>query len=180
MKSGFQQIIWVIVVVVLSAVVLAKLEQWEERRVPDAAPDVQKTAFIFLVGYAGEEFPGSENSESYQKVGCDDALIGYEIPVVSRRLASVLNALSIFDPPDGLHNPMKDKQMRSAGVEERPRGTVVVDLIGDPKFGGLCDSKRLKGQIEETIGLYTENAEILLNGSADEFTCMANVYGKCL
>lgn len=179
MKRGFQQIIWVVVVVALSAIMLSKLEQWERQRIPDDTSVVQKTALVFLVGYAGEEFPGSENSESYQKVGCDDALIRYEIPVITMRLASVLNALSAFEPPEGLHNPMKDKGVGISGVEERPRGTVVVDLRGELQLGGLCDSQRLRGQIEETIGLYVENAEIHLNGSVDEFTCMADVYGKC-
>lgn len=178
MKKWYYPIVWIVVVLALSTMVLSKLENWESERVPQN-PGPQSTALVMLVGYAGEEFPGSESSDSYQKVGCDDSLIAYEIPVVTGRLASVLNALSLFDPPEGLHNPMKDKGIRIKEVDERLHGSVVVELLGEPEIGGRCDAPRLKGQIEETLSLYSENFEIRLNGTQEKYECLADVYGRC-
>ena len=97
MQKKIQTLIWLVAVIVLSSALLAGLERWEARRtVNDQEPT--RTALVMLVGYAGEEFPGSENADSYKKVGCEDALVTYEIPVVSKRLASVLSALATFEP----------------------------------------------------------------------------------
>jgi hypothetical protein len=179
MKSRFYQVLWIGAVLALSAIVLSRLEQWELERAADTDTAPKRTALVMLVGLSGENFPGSESGDSYTKVGCDDALIAYEIPVVTARLVSVLNALSEFDPPEGLHNPMKEKRLQVTEVDERPRGMVVVELAGNPQIGGNCDAPRLKGQIEETIQLYAEKSEIRLNGTREKYDCMANVYGRC-
>jgi hypothetical protein len=173
----YRNLLWLLAVIACSALALSLIDRFEESRVPPV-PDIKRTALAILVGYAGENFPGSD-SDAYKKVGCEDSLVTYEIPVVSTRLSSVLNALAVFDPPEGLHNPMKEKKLAVVSVEETPRGMPLVRLSGKPLLGGICDTPRLKGQIEETIRLYHDSFEIRLNGSEEEYLCMGDVLGKC-
>ena len=136
-------------------------------------------AEVLLVGYDGEQFPGVEASGSFLRVGCNDALIPVEIPVVSTRLQSVLAALSQLEAPEGLYNPIKEKGLSFMRLDEKRGGKAIVYLSGSPLLGGICDTPRLKAQIEETIRLYTDDFEIWLNGSAREYQCLGDESGLC-
>ena len=137
---------------------------------------------MFLVAYEGEgDFPGMQQSGSYLRVGCADMLVPYDIPVVSTRLKSVLTALTQFAPPQGLHNPLKEKGITFLGLQEDERGRDIIFLEGHPTFGGICDTPRFKAQIEETLKLYLmkQKFEIRLNSDAKAYRCLGDLSGRC-
>jgi hypothetical protein len=177
-KHHLSSLLWLLAVVVLSAVALSILDQWEERRVRRLEPEVISEATAMLVGYGGEAFPGIEGSGSLLRVGCGDFLIESKIPVVAPRLSSVLSALSTYTAPVGLHNPIFDKQIFFVGLRRIGRH-YTVSFEGTPLLGGICDTPRLKAQIEETIRLYTDDFEIRLNGSVQAYECMGDESGLC-
>ena len=178
MRSSSRFLFWLIAVVAVSALVLGKLEQWEQNRLDDAGTS-GPTVTVMLVGYADKEFPGKEGSDTFKKTVCGDVMVPYEMPAVSKRLKSVLHALASFHPHEGLHNPMHEHGIDVLEISDDYE-TVMVNLVGEPDLGGKCDRPRLKMQIEETIKLSTAlQFELLLNGSAEEYVCMANVFGYC-
>ena len=55
----------------------------------------------------------------------------------------------------------------------------VVNIIGDLKLGGLCDSDAFREQMERTVEIYSGDYEMQLNGSSDEYECMRLITGGC-
>ena len=167
---------------VASALILHLLDRWERERVPRIPPPEKQKATVLLVGYADEEFPGKSESGSYLQVGCNDFLVPTEIPVSSKRLQSVLYALTTYEPDVLLHNAVQQKSLRFIRIEDRLHLGVyktIVHMEGDPVFGGICDVPRLKAQLEETLKLYLDPFEIHLNGSAKRWECLGNESGTC-
>ena len=178
MRKGISSLLWLLLVITLSVIVLWKLEKFEERREQQGEYE-KPTANVLLVGYEGEHFPGSANSGSYLTIGCNDLLVPYAMPSLSNRVQSVLTALSTFDPPEGLHNPLLEKGVSFKGFEEGDRGKLIVLLEGQPTFGGVCDTPRFKKMIEENVKLYAKKFEIRLNGSESAFRCLDDMSGRC-
>ena len=174
----FGPIFWLVIVILLSIWLLNRLEAWQERQLLIQGEHIPgATVEVMLVGYEEENYPG-KGEEEYERVGCNDVLVPVTIPASSPRLASVLLALSRMNPSSGeLHNPMNEKGLVVESVEKRD-GVLQVSLVGDPQFGGLCDTPRVKGQIEETIKLHTdEEFVMLLNGDEKEYRCMGEGRG---
>ena len=182
MRKVLRTLFWLLLVLFLSAVVLRLVDRKQDRSFKEEETEVPvSTESVMLIGYEGEPFPGIEQSGSYLKVGCRDALIPTEASVSSSRLASILFALTLYEPPQFLHNPMKEKGISIVGVHDEDDGrTYRVSLAGNPELGGLCDLPRLKGQIEETINLHTKRRVILeLNGSEKAYRCMGKSKYEC-
>lgn len=161
MKNRF----WLLIVIVLSALALSVIEKYEERRGVDLVASGQK-AKIILVGLDATAD------------GCGDIYQEYEIPVVSKRMQSVIAALISFEPPEGLVNPLAEHDLHVA-IKDGDKRVKIIDLIGTPALGGLCDSMMLKEQIERTVELYAEDYEIWLNGSVEDYECMRLITGGC-
>src|SRR3990167_9297360 len=119
MNKTLRSILWLVAVIVLSAAALTMLDRFEEDQNVPNEPDAARRATVMLVVYAGEEVPGGRDPAEFQKVGCEDLLVPYEIDVSSTRLKSVLHALSEFEPPEGYHNPLKEKGIRVVDVADR-------------------------------------------------------------
>ena len=190
MRQKSSSIFWLLIVIVLSAVVLSKLEDWQNGRPPAQEVILNTTATVMLVAYEGEviersdgvAMAGYENEDfavERIEVGCEDVLVPVRIPVVSTRLKSILNSLSRYEPSQGLHNSTNEKGISVKHVSGGKGENVIVDFVGNPELGGTCDADRLKGQIEETVRLYEEGAQIRLNGSEEDYECMRNVFGRC-
>jgi len=181
MKKSITSVASLLAVIILSALCLMLIDRWQTRRdrmnTPGGSTEEQR-ATVYLVAYAGE-LPEGRSEEGLKKVGCDDYLVPFEIEVSSRRLKSVLNALTQYVPPEGYYNPFYEKGMSVTNVEDRGRSTVVIDLEGSPQFGGICDTPRFKAQIEETARLYAESFEIRLNGVESQFRCLSDMSGDC-
>ncbi len=179
MKKSVQSTLWLLAVIILSAVVLSVFDRYqEEATVPPTSDDVRR-ASVYLIVYAGEDLPEGREGETFKKVGCEDLLVPYEIDVSSRRLKSVLHALSSFVPPEGYHNPLQEKGMIIDDVQDRGHSTVIVDFQGEPAFGGVCDTPRFMEQIRETVRLYHPDFEIRLNGVEAKFRCLSDMSGEC-
>jgi hypothetical protein len=178
MKKGVPTFVWLVAVVALSAIVLWKLELWQERREQQNGYEGNK-AKVMLIAYEGDHFPGSDASGSLLNIGCNDLLVPFEIPVVSPRLSSVLTALRTYVPPQGLHNPFGEKKTNFDRVEELENGKSIVSLQGDPEFGGICDVPRFQEQLQKTIELYTKTYEIRLNDSEGAYRCLGDMSGNC-
>lgn len=180
MKRGFLTLLWLLLVIVLSAVLLSFLERQQERQEYQASEEKPK-AEVFLIAYEGGQFPGLEQSGSYLRVGCADMLVPYDIPVTSPRLPSVLTALTRYEPPPGLHNPLQEKGITFRELQEDEKGRMVVFIEGKPSFGGICDTPRFKAQFEGTLKLYLQKKkfEIRLNGDAKAYRCIDDLSGRC-
>ena len=173
-------------VLLMSAVTLSTLERWQTKREERAAYE-HPTAIVMLVAYEGDHFPGmdstgspqGEASGSFLKVGCQDLLVPFKIPVLSSRLPSVLTALMTYDPPAGLHNAVKEKDIFVKAVEHDATGKAIILLEGHPSFGGICDTPRFMGQLEETIRPYEKRFEIRLNNSESAYRCLVDMSGRC-
>lgn len=179
MHSSLRSFLWLVAVIVLSAAALTMLDRFEEDQNVPTVPDAPRRASVMLVVYAGEEVPGGRDPAEFKKVGCEDLLVPYEIDVSSSRLKSVLHALSEFEPPDGYYNPLHEKGIAVTDAEERGHSRVIVELSGEPQFGGVCDTPRFMEQIRETVKLTNPDFEIRLNGSEAAFRCLADMSGEC-
>jgi hypothetical protein len=178
MKDFATSFLWLFAIVVLSAVLLSKMDSWGERRVMQRDP-VYPTVSVMMVGYADENYPGKEENSDLLMTACEDALIPYEMPTVSTRLKSVMSAMALYKAPEGLHNPMREYDL-SFGSVAYSGDTVTVNLLGKPELGGKCDRPRLRMQIEESLKMLTDlDVKILLNGSAEEYGCLQDVFGNC-
>ena len=186
MKRGLHSLLWLVLVIALSVAILGALDRFQMKREEQAAYE-KPTATVMLVAYAGDHFPGMDSTGSPQgeasgsllKVGCQDLLVPFKIPVVSPRLPSVLTALTLYDPPAGLHNAVKDKDIFVKAVEHDTKGKAIILLEGHPSFGGICDTPRFMGQLEETIRPYEKRFEIRLNDSESAYRCLADMSGRC-
>lgn len=172
MLFPFRSLLWLLLVILLSAGALAMLNRCEERQAVEQGDQMMGSATVMLVAYEGETGTGTEldgDLSHYERVGCKDILVPYEIPVVSKRLKSVLAALGTYNPPLGLHNPLRDARLVVEDVETQGRSAVLVELAGEPQLGGVCDTPRLKAQLEKTVVLYEEKFVIRLNGSEEAY-----------
>jgi hypothetical protein len=48
-------------------------------------------------------------------------------------------------------------------------GLRVIEFEGEPTLSGVCEDVRIKAQVEETAALYSDNFEVRLNGSNQEW-----------
>lgn len=179
MNKTLRSILWLVAVVILSAAALTVIDRLEENQNVPPPPDLTQRATVLLVVYAGEEVPSGLDPAKFQKVGCEDLLVPYEIDVPSKRLKSVLHALSQFEPPEGYHNPLQEKGITVTDAAERGHSKVIVELAGEPQFGGVCDTPRFMEQIRETVKLTNPDFEIRLNGSESAFRCLSDMSGEC-
>lgn len=67
----------------------------------------------------------------------------------------------------------------SAAVTKLEDGTLQVNLTGELMPAGDMSPAYMKGQIEETIGYYTSDFVIQLNGSEAEYRCFGDLSGNC-
>lgn len=167
-------IIWIILVLLLSLWGVSKVSDFmERRRVSQEGHDPGSDARVILVTYADESLPSGTETGSLVTSSCGDYMVPSIIRASSPRLESALGALTHYIPEDGLHNPLQEKGIRLEGTREGKDGVLEILLAGEPAFGGLCDTPRLKMQLEETIALYIRKSpRILLNGSEATYACM--------
>lgn len=96
-----------------------------------------------------------DGGRSGKKVGCNDSLIAItrEIPPTRAPLRAALEELLRMPRKSGtgreLHNALHGSKLRLNRVSVR-RGEAVIHLSGLLVTGGVCDSPRIQGQIEET------------------------------
>lgn len=108
------------------------------------------------------------------KFGCDNYLYGLSINLEDGKsqsdLATAIVQLLTYKPTEeeGM-NAVRGKGFILANVTYED-GVRIIELEGeDITSAGTCEDARIKAQMEETIAIYSDNFEIRLNGSAQEW-----------
>lgn len=137
---------------------------------------------FFLVAYANEV--GQESLPSdWEKFGCDDFLVPYKSKTQEEvNLKTALDGLFAQKDtllPNGvtLHNSLAGSKVGIGVAEERNKTTV--DLVGEIKIAGVCDTPRVRQQIEKTVEYYNPDALILYNGEDSAWRCLGDTSGLC-
>lgn len=116
-----------------------------------------------------------DNGTSGKQIGCGDSLIPvlWDIPHTASPLTDTLNALfsvkSQYYGQSGLYNSLYQSALTVEGISAHD-GNFRVNLIGQTRLGGVCDSPRFVAQIKETILQFAtvKSADVYVNGIALE------------
>lgn len=119
------------------------------------------------------------------RFGCDEYLYPTTVTLDEEKsqsdLATAIVQLLTYKPnvDSTLINTVRGKGLILTNVKYE-NGMRVVELEGkDINTGETCDDVRIKAQLEETVGMYIENFEIRLNGSASEWKCLFDETETC-
>jgi len=133
---------------------------------------------IFLVSQ--ELGTGSETPTF--KFGCENYLYPISITIEDGKsqsdLATAIVQLLTYKPgEDEGENVVRGKGILLANVTYED-GKRIIELEGeDITSAGVCEDERIKAQLEETVALYSDNFEIRLNGSAQDWDDLFNLAG---
>lgn len=113
-----------------------------------------------------------DNGASGKLVGCGDSLVSVKRHIAPTRYAMVAALTELFAIKEqhygesGLYNALFQSDLRVESVEVDENGIATVVLTGQVMLGGMCDTPRFIGQIEETILAVAgvQSVNILLNG----------------
>jgi spore germination protein GerM len=106
-----------------------------------------------------------DNGLSGDKIGCDDSVVPVEaeVPYTQGVLRAALEELlSIQDQyygQSGLYNALYQSHLQVENVVLED-GVATVNLTGSLVLGGVCDSPRVKAQIEETALQFSTVREV--------------------
>lgn len=137
---------------------------------------------IYLVALEGTEAEG-------KSIGCGDTLVSVErmIETTDGTLPeSIKGALTeLFDVTGrdlstlGLYSALngQDVQVDSVRIENK---RAIVNIIGQPALGGVCDAPRFYEQIEATVAQFAplEGYTILLNGTEAGYKEIGDMKGS--
>lgn len=142
----------------------------------------QNELVFYLVAYGNEVEPQNLSSD-WEKIGCEDYLVQYKTrtdeDVNLKTALDLLFAQKDTLLPNGtpLHNALSKSKVVIGVAEEKDKTTV--DLVGKIPIAGVCDTPRIKEQIERTIRYYAPQAKILYNGSESSWRCFGDESGLC-
>jgi len=118
------------------------------------------------------------------KFGCEEYLYQTSVELDEEKtqsdLATALVQLLTYKPieNEGM-NAVRGKGFTLENVRYNS-GVRIIELGAEEvSTGGVCEDARIKAQIEETVALYSEDFEIWLNGSAQEWQCLFDGSGEC-
>lgn len=100
-------------------------------------------------------------------VGCGDSALAVnrEIPSTTGVLRAALEDLLALDDQffgeSGLYNALYQSDLRVEGVALKD-GTATVDLSGSLLLGGVCDSPRVKAQLEQTALQFSTVSRVVI------------------
>jgi hypothetical protein len=143
--------------------------------VPTSANDVNEAVngeilrtYVYLIAL-------EDNGQSGEKVGCNDSVIPVvvEIEPTTAPLSAALETLLSIDDQyygrSGLYNVFYQSDLSVDSVDIH-NGEAIVHLTGEMQVGGVCDSPRVKAQLEQTALQYqtVDSVTITLNGESLE------------
>lgn len=180
-------------VIILLAIILTFFVIWQgiqnqpkrETEAPKGAgesPTPQDEIIFFLVAYGGE-VEEKNLPAVFEKFGCEDFLVPYKTKTEEE--ASLKTALDLLFAqkdtflPNGvpLHSALLGAKVTIDVTEEKDK--TLVDLVGKIPIAGVCDTPRIKEQIEKTVEYWAPQASILLNGSRSQWRCFGDTSGLC-
>lgn len=156
-----------------------------DSKLRDVRVDVDENHIVVLL-VKDQESDITPQEEPYMKVGCDDLLVPVTIELDNGKTQSdlataIVQLLTVKKDrfaDQGLYNAVFAKGFVLANIKYQD-GVREVYLEGDPTLGGVCDAPRIMKQIEETVGLYSDNYSILLNDSESQWRCLSDGSGMC-
>ena len=114
---------------------------------PTVPPNTQ-TVKIFLVAL-------EDNGQSGTKIGCNDSVIGVDVPIADTQAvlrASLNQLLAVpgeYYGQSGLYNALHGSELSLQDLN-LVNGDAAIYLQGSLTLGGVCDSPRVKAQLEQT------------------------------
>lgn len=112
-----------------------------------------------------------DNGQSGQKIGCSDSLVPIEINIeptnapLTAALEQLLHPEAPYYGQSGLYNAFYQSDLSIDGIDiENEQATIA--LSGTLIVGGVCDTPRIRGQLEQTALQYNtiSSVDIFLNG----------------
>lgn len=175
------------------AIILAFFVIWQgiqnqpkrETEAPKGAsesPTSQDEIIFFLVAYGGE-VEEKDLPAVFEKFGCEDLLVPYKTKTEEEvSLKAALDLLFTQKDtflPNGvpLHNALLGAKVTIDVIEEKDKTSV--NLVGKIPIAGVCDTPRIKQQIEKTVWYYAPGAVILYNDSESSWRCLGDQSGLC-
>ncbi len=137
-----------------------------EATMDDESPNRFTRTTIYLVALEDEGRTGMQ-------IGCGDRLVPVEVQieptlaVLRAAMESLVNLDDRFYEESGLYNALYRSNL-SVDELTLENGTATIQLSGQLSLGGVCDTPRFKGQLQQTaLQFYTvDNVEIFINGEA--------------
>jgi len=127
-------------------------------------PAAQQQVKIFLIAL-------EDNGQSGQAVGCGDSVVGVEVqiePTQAVLRAALTKLLSLRERnygQSGLYNALyqSDLSIDKLAIQD---GEAIIQLKGKLLLGGVCDSPRVKAQLEETALQFSTvtRVSVFING----------------
>ncbi len=116
-----------------------------------------------------------DNGRSGPRIGCDDSVIAVarDIPPTTAPLSAALNLLlgirTQFYGESGLYNSLYQSEIRIDRVTVT-EGRALIELSGNMRLSGACDSPRVLAQLSETARQFptVNQVAIFLNGQRIE------------
>jgi hypothetical protein len=113
-----------------------------------------------------------DGGQAGQAVGCGDSLVPAEQslpPEVQEPRAALESLLAIEDQfygQSGLYNALYQSDLQVEEVKIDSAGLATVNLTGQVRLGGECDSPRFQAQLEQTVRQFpsVQQVEIYING----------------
>ncbi len=113
-----------------------------------------------------------DNGQTGQLIGCGDSLVPVEQSAqagAAEPEAALQALLAIKDQyygQSGLYNALYQSDLQVENVQVDDAGQATIQLTGQVKLGGECDTPRFKSQLEQTALQFpsVQNAAILING----------------
>lgn len=142
----------------------------------DSSEPVQAT--FYLVDLGGKGTTGKE-------IGCGDKLVQVKRTISpadaseSSMIAGTLNELFSLKQSDldelKLYSAFMQSRLKLIGVSVDGT-TATIRMTGTVQLGGVCDAPRFKGQIEETVRMFSgiKKIKVVLNGTEDTYHAIGN------
>ncbi len=113
-----------------------------------------------------------DNGKGGIGIGCGDSLVPVQRTIaptnqaVNAALMELFSVKQQFLGQSGLYNALYQSNLQVEDVRIDENGIAEVSISGSYQLGGVCDTPRFKGQIQETIKAVrgVQSANVLLNG----------------
>lgn len=136
-----------------------------------------ENSVIILLTASGQDY---REDDAFMQIGCEDVLVPVRVELeknmsdLAHAIVQLLVTKRAQYEDRGLSNSVAGIGLTLANVSYED-GLRVIEFEGEPRLSGVCDDARIQAQVEQTIGLYADDYEIRLNGSAENW---ANLFSQ--
>ena len=156
----------------------------EQARLNRQAEESSNYVTVALILTEGSDIP--EGVVLGPTIGCSDRVAMVSMSRVSDSGEVVIDALNTLfglrDPsPKDFYSSLafSDVKVLNRSIATSDGVNVMIRLEGDLVSSGVCDTPRIKAQVEETIRHFYPNFKIVLNGSESAWRCFGDQSELC-